>query len=313
MLREIVVGTRESKLALWQANWVVENLKEANPSYNFRIVGMRTQGDNILDVALAKIGDKGLFTKELELAMLRKDIDLAVHSMKDLPTELPEGLTIGAVCRREYPGDVLVAKDRKSIDELPKGALIGTSSLRRSAQLLNYRPDLKMVTLRGNINTRLRKLSEGGLDAVVLAYAGIARMGWKDRITQKIPFEICLPAVGQGSIGVEVRSDDEEILRVVSRIDHTESRCAIKAERALLKKLEGGCQVPIGALGTIDGGHLTLKGLVASLDGKQVVRSSITGGLGEAEKLGQRLAEKLLEMGAGDILHKMRQENRVYE
>lgn len=313
MRQEIVVGTRESKLAMWQANWVVENLKEANPTYQFRIVGMRTQGDNILDVALAKIGDKGLFTKELEFAMQRGDIDLAVHSMKDLPTELPAGLTIGAVCRREYPGDVLVARNRKSLEELPRGALIGTSSLRRCAQLLKYRSDLKMVTLRGNINTRLRKLTEDGLDAIVLAYAGVKRMGWEERITQRIPFEICLPAVGQGSIGVEVRAGDEEIVKVVSRIDHTESRYAIKAERALLKKLEGGCQVPIGALGTVDGARLTLQGLVAGLDGKQVVRSSITGSLGEAEKLGQRLAEKLLEMGAGDILHKMRQENRVYE
>ncbi|MDD4237643.1 MAG: hydroxymethylbilane synthase [Desulfotomaculaceae bacterium] len=313
MQREIVVGTRESKLALWQANWVVENLKEANPAYHFRIVGMRTQGDNILDVALAKIGDKGLFTKELELGMLSGEIDLAVHSMKDLPTVLPSGLTIGAVCRREYPGDVLIAKDGKSLDKLPYGALIGTSSLRRCAQLLNYRADLKMVNLRGNINTRLRKLSEEGLDATVLAYAGVKRMGWEDRITQMIPFDICLPAVGQGSIGVEVRRDDEEIVRLVSRIDHTESRCAIQAERALLKKLEGGCQVPIGALGTVDSSCLALEGLVASLDGKQVVRSSIAGGLGEAGQLGQRLAEKLLELGAGDILQEMRQENRVYE
>jgi hydroxymethylbilane synthase len=313
MLREIVVGTRESKLALWQTNWVVENLKDANPQYSFRIVGMRTKGDKILDVALAKIGDKGLFTKELELAMLRGDIDLAVHSMKDLPTELPEGLTIGAVCQREYPGDVLIAKEGKSLDKLPQGAFIGTSSLRRRAQLLSYRPDLKMVEIRGNINTRLRKLGEGGLDAIVLAYAGVTRMGWGDRVTQVLPFEICLPAVGQGSIGVEVRKDDEEILKVVSRIDHIESRCAITAERALLKKLEGGCQIPIGALGTVDGYNLILQGLVASFDGKRMVRSSIAGGLGEAEKLGQRLAAKLLEMGAGEILQEIRQENRDYE
>lgn len=313
MQREILVGTRESKLAMWQANWVVENLKEANPEYNFRIVGMRTQGDNILDVALAKIGDKGLFTKELELAMLHGSIDLAVHSMKDLPTELPEDLSIGAVCRREYPGDVLIAKDGKSLSELPGGALIGTSSLRRCAQLLCYRPDFKMVNLRGNINTRLRKLTEEGLDATVLAYAGVKRMGWEDRITQMIPFEICLPAVGQGSIGVEVRRDNEEVVRLVSRIDHTESHYAIQAERALLKKLEGGCQVPIGAVGTVEGARLTLQGLVASLDGKHVVRSSIAGGLSEAEKLGQRLAEKLLEMGAGGILQEMRQEKKVYE
>lgn len=313
MRREIVVGTRESKLALWQTNWVVENLKEANPAYDFRIVGIRTRGDNILDVALAKIGDKGLFTKELEIAMLRGDIDLAVHSMKDLPTELPEGLIIGAVCRREYPGDVLIAKEGKSLEELPPGALIGTSSLRRCAQLLNYRSDFKMVNLRGNINTRLRKLTEEGLDAIVLAYAGVKRMGWDNRITQMLPFDICLPAVGQGSIGVEVRKDDKEVMKVVSRIDHTESRISIAAERALLKKLEGGCQIPIGALGIVDGKKLTLQGMVASLDGKRVVRSSLDGSPGEAEKLGQRLAVKLLEMGAGDILREIRQENKSNE
>lgn len=313
MRREIVIGTRESKLALWQTNWVVQNLKEANPTYSFRIVGMRTQGDNILDVALAKIGDKGLFTKELELAMLRGDIDMAVHSMKDLPTILPAGLTIGAVCRREYPGDVLIARNEKSLDALPEGASIGTSSLRRCAQLLNYRADLRMMTLRGNINTRLRKLDEIELDAIILAYAGVIRMGWKNRISQLLPLDICLPAVGQGSIGVEVRRGDEEILRLVSRIDHTESRCAIQAERAFLKKLEGGCQVPIGALGTVENSRLILRGLVASLDGKQVVRSSCAGGLGEATVLGQRLAEMLLEMGAGDILTEMRQEHKTDE
>lgn len=308
MKREIVVGSRESKLAMWQAGWVVERLKEQSPQYDYRIVGLRTQGDNILDVALAKIGDKGLFTKELELAMLRGDIDMAVHSMKDLPTELPEGLAIGAVCRREYPGDVLISRMGLKLDELPEGALIGTSSLRRCAQLLRYRKDLRMTNLRGNINTRLRKLEEEKLDATVLAYAGVHRMGWGDRITQVLPFEICLPAVGQGSIGVEIRDGDREILELVSRIDHAESRCAITAERALLKELEGGCQIPIGALGTVENGCLKVEGVVASLDGEQLIRSSLVGETDDAAWAGIKLAEKLVHLGAGEILRKMRQE-----
>lgn len=313
MKQEIVVGTRESKLALWQANWVVDRLREISPEYNYRIVGIRTQGDNILDVALAKIGDKGLFTKELELAMLRGEIDMAVHSMKDLPTELPEGLAIGAICRREYPGDVLITREGKKLEELPPGALIGTSSLRRCAQLLRYRGDLRMVNLRGNINTRLRKLEEEKLDATILAYAGVYRMGWGDRITQMLPFEICLPAVGQGAIGVEVRGSDQEIQSLVSGIDHYESRITITAERALLKKLEGGCQIPIGALGTVENGRLRLEGVVASLDGDQLVRSSLVGDAGEATELGVRLAENLVQLGAGEILKKMRQENQCHE
>lgn len=313
MKQEIVVGTRESRLAMWQANWVVDRLRELSPGYNYRIVGIRTQGDNILDVALAKIGDKGLFTKELELAMLRGEIDMAVHSMKDLPTELPEGLAIGAICRREYPGDVLISREGKKLDELPPGALIGTSSLRRCAQLLRYRNDLKMVNLRGNINTRLRKLEEEKLDATVLAYAGVHRMGWGNRVTQMIPFEICLPAVGQGSVGVEVRADDKEVRGLVSQIDHEESRWAITAERALLKKLEGGCQIPIGALGTVEGGRLNLEGVVASLDGEQLVRGSLVGDASEAVEIGVNLAENLVRLGAGEILRKMRQENRCHE
>lgn len=313
MKQEIVVGTRESRLAMWQANWVVDRLRELCPEYNYRIMGISTQGDNILDVALAKIGDKGLFTKELEMAMLRGKIDLAVHSMKDLPTELPEGLVIGAVCRREYPGDVLISRENKKLEDLPPGALVGTSSLRRCAQLLRYRGDLKMVNLRGNVNTRLRKLEEEKLDATVLAYAGVHRMGWDERVTQRIPFEICLPAVGQGSIGVEVRADDNEVRSLVSKIDHYESRVAITAERALLKRLEGGCQIPIGALGALENGRLRLEGVVASLDGRQLVRSSLAGELEDAAETGLKLAENLVRLGAGEILRKMRQEIRGNE
>ncbi|BAF59153.1 MAG: hydroxymethylbilane synthase [Pelotomaculum sp.] len=310
MKREIAVGTRVSKLAMWQARWVVDRLKELCPGCSFRIVGIRTLGDRILDAALVKIGDKGLFTKELEAAMLRGEIDMAVHSMKDLPTELPEGLVIGAVCKREHPADVLVSRRGKKLDELPGGALVGTSSLRRCAQLLWYRDDLRMVNLRGNINTRLRKLEEENLDAAVLAYAGLFRMGRQDAITQVIPFDICLPAVGQGSIGVEVRSDDGEVLELVKKIDHRESRLAVFAERAFLRRLEGGCQVPVGALGTVENDRLRLEGVVATPDGKQLVRSFVEGNGGDAAAIGLRLAEKLLELGAGEILKRARQEER---
>lgn len=307
MKREIVIGTRQSKLAMWQTNWVAERLRESRPGYDFRIVGIKTKGDNILDTALAKIGEKGLFTKELELALLRGEIDLAVHSMKDLPTELPAGIIIGAVCQREFPGDVLISREGKTLDELPREAKIGTSSLRRCAQLLHYRGDLEMVNLRGNVNTRLRKLDEDMLDATVLAFAGIHRLGYDDRISQVLPFDICLPAVGQGSVGVEARSDDGEIMELLSIVDHPESRSAVAAERAMLKKLEGGCQIPIGALGRVSGGQLHLQGIVAGLDGKDMVRGSLSGAAQEAEMLGERLAAELYDLGAGEILKSIRE------
>lgn len=294
---------------MWQACWVVEQLKKVKPELSCRIKGIRTQGDNILDVALAKIGDKGLFTKELEYAILRGEIDMAVHSMKDLPTTLPEGLSIGAVCEREYPGDVLISRDGKNLAELPAGALIGTSSLRRAAQLLHYRKDFKMVNLRGNVQTRIKKLDENKFDATVLAYAGVRRMGLDHRISQVIPIEIMLPAVGQGSIGVEAASSNDEILDLLKNIDHQESRQAVRAERAFLKKLEGGCQVPIGAHAVVEGGCLRLEGAVVSLDGVNMVRSSIIGDVTEAEAIGVKLAERLLESGAEEILSRMRQEN----
>ena len=308
-MREIIVGTRDSQLALWQANWVVERLRESNPGYSFRVQGIKTQGDNILDVALAKIGDKGLFTKELEVALLTDEIDLAVHSMKDLPTDLPSGLAIGVVCEREYPGDVLVSLHGYTLDKLPQGAIIGTSSLRRTAQLLHYRPDLKIVNIRGNLNTRLRKMAEEKMDAIVLAYAGIQRLGLADRISERIPMDICLPAVGQGSIGIEIRHLDEEIMDIVETIDHRPSRIAISAERNLLKRLEGGCQVPIGAYGQVINNEIKLQGLIASLDGRQVVRDTMSGPVNEAAKIGVKLAESLLKTGGREILQAVRQEN----
>ncbi|MBM7855575.1 hydroxymethylbilane synthase [Desulfohalotomaculum tongense] len=309
MKQEIIVGTRESALAVWQTNWVVEELKKCYPDRIFKIVKMKTQGDKILDVALAKIGDKGLFTKELEVALLEKQIDFAVHSMKDLPTKLPDGLTIGAICRRENPADVLISPTGKTIEQLPRGARLGTSSLRRCAQLLKYRPDLKLESLRGNLNTRMKKLHTQRLDGIVLAAAGVTRMGWEDHITQYIPYEICLPAVGQGALGIEIREDDREILDMVKSIEHKETCAAITAERALMRKLEGGCQVPIGALGQVKDDTLYLEATVVSLDGAAAVRAGIDGPVEKAEWLGIELAHRLLEMGADEILEQVRKEN----
>ncbi|MEW6276303.1 MAG: hydroxymethylbilane synthase [Bacillota bacterium] len=308
MRREIVVGSRQSRLALWQAQWVVEQLKQRYPGRHFRIVGMKTKGDHILDVPLAKIGDKGLFTRELENALLAGECDLAVHSMKDLPTRLPPGLTIGAICRREYPGDVLISRRMLTLQELPPGARLGTSSLRRKAQLLRFRPDLQMVDVRGNLTTRLRKLAEQQLDGLVLAYAGVCRLGVERAITQKIPFSICLPAVGQGSVGVEIREGDEEIRQLLAGLDDPAARPAITAERAFLRKLEGGCQVPIGALGRVENGALQLEGIVLTLDGRRYVRESVSGPPEEAVALGEELAARMLAKGAGAILEQVRQE-----
>lgn len=309
MKQEIIIGTRDSQLALWQAEWVLHRLQKIHPHHTFRVVGMKTTGDIILDVALAKIGDKGLFTKELEQALLRRDIDLAVHSMKDLPTKLPESLSIGAVCKREYPGDVLLARSGLTLEQLPVAARIGTSSLRRCAQLLRYRPDFKLEPVRGNLTTRLAKLQSQNLDAIILAFAGVYRLGLEREITQLIPYDICLPAVGQGSIGIEIRRDDEFISTVVESLNHPPSRVAITAERSLMRELEGGCQVPIGALATVENDQLVLEGIVAALDGVTAVRSRVTGNASKARELGRELATKLLTMGAGDILRKVRQEH----
>ncbi|MCL2336545.1 MAG: hydroxymethylbilane synthase [Firmicutes bacterium] len=311
MPKEIIIGSRDSELAMWQSSWVAEALRQIQPEQNIRIRGMKTKGDHILEVALAKIGDKGLFTKELETALLNGTIDLAVHSMKDLPTGLPDGLVIGAVCRREQPGDVLISRTGVDLDHLRPGALVGTSSLRRRAQLLHYRPDLQMVDIRGNLNTRLRKLKELELDAIVLAYAGIKRLDCTDLITQHIPSEICLPAVGQGSLGIELRAGNDSIGSLVARLDHRPSRIAIEAERALMKRLEGGCQAPVGALAQVENDTLRLTGLVAELDGAKILRRNVTGPAADAAGLGNRLAEILLAAGAADIMRRARREYGV--
>jgi hydroxymethylbilane synthase len=305
-MREIVIGTRDSTLALWQARWVETELKKKWPEYGFWVLGIKTKGDKLLDVSLSKIGDKGLFTKELEAWIMNEEIDIAVHSMKDVPTKLPEGLIIGAMCRREDPSDVVVSHKGFKLVDLPYGAKVGTSSLRRRSQLLKYRADLSLHGLRGNLNTRFRKMEEEHFDAIILAAAGVKRMGWTEKITEYIPYDVCLPAVGQGSIGIECREDDEEVLKIVRTLNDAEACDAITGERAFLRKLEGGCQIPIGSLGEINGEEIKLHGLVASLDGKTVLRSSLTGKRSAAEKLGSDLAEKLIHMGAGKILAEVR-------
>ena len=307
--KEVVLGTRDSQLAVWQTNWVLENLKKLNPDRVFQVKYIKTQGDKILDVALSKIGDKGLFTKELEAALLAGEIDLAVHSLKDIPTRLPQGCKIGCITKRENPHDVVISSKGYTLDTLPKEAKVGTGSLRRRAQILNYRNDLKPEDLRGNLNTRLRKMVDEDYDAIILAAAGIIRMGWQDKITQYIPVSISLPAVGQGSLGIEIREDDQDTAQIISSLHHEQSASEILAERALLAHLEGGCQIPIGALGKVHEKSIILEAMVAALDGKTLIRDSIQGCISKSEELGIQLAQKLLQKGAGEILKQVRQES----
>lgn len=301
-MRELTVGTRGSRLALCQTDWVVGELRSLDASLCVEVRVIKTKGDKILDVPLAKIGDKGLFVKELEAALLSGEIDFAVHSAKDLPTEAPEGLCIAAIPERVDPSDVLISNG-PGLADLPRGARIGSSSLRRRAQLHNFRADFEICDLRGNLDTRLRKLETGEFDAIVLAYAGLHRMGWADRITEKIPTEICLPAVGQGALALEAREGDE-VVGILHALDDAETRAAVLAERSLMRALEGGCQVPIGALGTVEDGTITLRGVVASLDGSTLVLGEVTGE--EPEPLGQELAQVLLAGGAKEILEGVR-------
>lgn len=306
--RTIRIASRKSQLALVQTYWVQEELQKHFPEYTFEVHTMSTQGDNILDVALAKIGDKGLFTKELELGMLNNETDFAVHSLKDLPTNLPEGLILGCVTERENPADALVVHEKhkdKQLDTLPEGAVVGTSSLRRLAQLRHHFPHLTFKDIRGNLNTRLAKLDTGDYDAIILAVAGLHRLGMSDRIHQVIPPEVSLHAVGQGALGIECRDGDTEILELLKALEHTPTAQRCYAERAFLRTLEGGCQVPIGVNTKIDGDTLTLTGLVASLDGQRVIKDSIAGKAADAEQLGIQLAHRLREQGATAILEEI--------
>ena len=303
--RTVRIGSRKSQLALVQTYWVQEELQKYFPDITFEVETMSTQGDKILDVPLAKIGDKGLFTKELEVGMLEKKTDLAVHSLKDLPTNLPEGLMLGCVTERENPADALVVHEKfkdKQLETLPEGAVIGTSSLRRLAQLRHHFPHLEFKDVRGNLNTRLAKLDAGEYDAIILAFAGLHRLGMGDRIHQVIPPEVSLHAVGQGALGIECRAGDTDILNLLKSLEHTATAHRCYAERAFLRELEGGCQVPIGVNTQIEGEQLTLTGLVASLDGKKLVKDVVTGTTAEAEQIGLELARKLREQGAQEIL-----------
>ncbi|WHX48096.1 hydroxymethylbilane synthase [Paenibacillus woosongensis] len=316
--RTIVVGTRQSQLALTQTGQVIDALKaiceEHALPYDFEIRKIVTKGDRILDVTLSKVGGKGLFVKEIEQAMLSGEIDMAVHSMKDMPSVLQEGLVTGAVPRRVDPRDALISKNGLSLDELPQGAKIGTSSLRRSSQLKKYRPDLKLEWIRGNIDSRLRKLETEGFDAIILAAAGLYRMGWEDRITSFLPIEVCLPAVGQGALGIECRESDEEVRHLLSLYNDRDTELTVAAERQFLRVLNGGCQVPIGAYATLvqeesgigtGGARIELTGLVGTPDGRLVLKDVLTGE--DPLKLGDEVAAKLISRGADEILAEVRE------
>lgn len=344
----LIIGTRGSPLALWQARHVAERLTERRPGLAVRLEVIRTTGDKILDVPLARVGGKALFVKEIEEALLAGQVDLAVHSMKDVPTELPAGLAIAAIPPREAAEDVLLSRTGERFGGLRRGALVGTSSLRRQAQLLHHRPDLRVIPLRGNLDTRIRKLESEGLDAVVLAAAGVMRLGWSHRVTQLLDPDLCLPAVGQGALGIEARApsakgrapsaerpapgpddmprigtqgsgspapetarprlgpegagSDAEIGALIAGLDHRETHLAVAAERAVLRRLGGGCQVPIAAHARVESGVLALKGLVATLDGRTLIRAERRGAAEDAEAVGTAVAEELLSRGGAEIL-----------
>ena len=307
MPSELKIGTRGSQLALYQANWVKDRLIHAHPDLKVTLVKIKTTGDKIQDAPLGKIGGKGLFVKEIEEALLRRRTDLAVHSIKDVPTEFPKGLHLSVVTKREDPRDVLISKDGKSLKDLPKGAKIGTSSLRRQAQLLHFRSDFELIPLRGNLDTRLKKLKTLNLDAIVLALAGVKRLGFEEKITEIIPPEVSLPAIGQGALGIETRTADQEVERQIRFLNDRDSSIAISAERAFLGKLEGGCQVPIAAFARIVRSTLQVDGLVGTTDGRRLIRHHVEGPVERPESLGVELAEILLAEGAKEIL------NEVYQ
>lgn len=301
----IKIGTRGSSLALWQANWVRNNILENFPDLSVELEIIKTKGDKILDVPLAKVGGKGLFVKEIEEALLDGRIDMAIHSMKDMPAELPKGLVIGAIPERENPLDVVISKDGLRLDQLKKGATVGTSSLRRSSQLFKLRPDFNIVPLRGNIDTRLKKLKAGEMDAIILAAAGVHRLGFKDEITEYIDQEKMLPAVGQGALCVESRENDPKVAMIMEKMDHMDTRIAVLCERAFLNRLEGSCQIPVAAHATVDNGKVSLKGLVSDLDGQTRVEDFISAPSDACEDAGVELANRLLEKGADEILKKV--------
>ena len=301
------IATRKSALALWQAEFVKARLEHFHPELTVELVPMVTKGDIILDSPLSKVGGKGLFVKELEVAMLEGRADIAVHSMKDVPVEFPEGLGLEIICEREDPRDAFVSNTINSLAELPQGAIVGTSSLRRQCQIKALRPDLDIRDLRGNVNTRLAKLDDGQYDAIILAAAGLIRLEMPERIREFIEPEVMLPANGQGAVGIECRVDDERVKSLLAPLEHAETRHRVLAERAMNRALEGGCQVPIGSYATITGDKVHLRGLVGAIDGSTILHSEVNGNVNDGEQLGNQLAEQLLELGADVIL------KQVYE
>ncbi len=302
----IKIGTRGSKLALWQANWVKSVLEKKLPSHPVELIIIKTRGDKILDVPLAKVGGKGLFVKEIEHALLTRQIDIAVHSMKDMPAEIPDGLCIGAVPERADPSDVFISRSGVGFDEMDPGSIIGTSSLRRGAQLRHARPSMVIQPLRGNLDTRLKKLETENLDAIVLAAAGVKRLNLEHKITEYLNPNIVLPAIGQGALCIETRNDDPIVGPLMQSIDHAPTRVVVKGERAFLNRLEGGCQVPIAGHGTISQNQFILTGLVAEVDGSRLIRAEKSGPVQSAEAVGIDLAEELLANGADRILKKLK-------
>ncbi|MBD1570973.1 hydroxymethylbilane synthase [Aliivibrio sp. S10_S31] len=299
------IATRKSPLALWQAHFVKDALQAAHPGLEVELVTMVTKGDIILDTPLAKVGGKGLFVKELEVAMLEGRADLAVHSMKDVPVEFPEGLGLVTICEREDPRDAFVSNTYNNIDELPQGAVVGTCSLRRQCQLKEARPDLIIKELRGNVGTRLQKLDDGNYDAIILACAGLIRLGLEDRIKSAIEPEKSLPAVGQGAVGIEARLDDDRLRALLEPLNHPETANRVLCERAMNNRLEGGCQVPIGSYSLIDGDQIWLRALVGEPDGSVMIRGEVSGPVSDAEALGTQLADQLLNDGAKEILERL--------
>ena len=301
-MKKIRIGTRGSKLALWQSNFIADKLRLKYPALEVEIIKITTKGDKILDSPLAKVGGKGLFTKELEIQMLDGNIDLAVHSLKDVPAQLTDDFIIAAVTEREEPFDAFVSNKYNHFKDLPVGAKIGTSSLRRSAQILSVRPDLEIENLRGNVDTRLKKLDTEDFDAIILAVAGLKRLGYENRITEILPTSVMLPAVGQGALAIETLKNNIEAQNIIKFLDDSNTRLAVKAERAFLKLVDGNCQIPIGVYATIEDKKITAEAVIASLDGKKFIRDKMSGSIDDAEIIGNNLAVKLLEKGGKKIL-----------
>ncbi|MCM3054003.1 MULTISPECIES: hydroxymethylbilane synthase [Bacillaceae] len=301
-MRKIIVGSRRSKLAMTQTNWIIDQLKKIGAPFTFDLKEIVTKGDEILNVTLSKVGGKGLFVKEIEQAMLNKEIDIAVHSMKDMPAVLPDGLAIGTIPEREDPRDVLISKENRSLRDLPAGAIVGTSSLRRKAQILNIRPDLEIKWIRGNIDTRLKKLETEEYDAIILAAAGLSRMGWQaEVVSEYLEPSDCIPAVGQGALAIECRKDDEEILQWLAKLNCPKTNRAVQAERAFLNKIGGSCQVPVGGYAVInDEDDVVLNAFVASGNGKTIFKETVVGK--DAVTVGEEAGERLMERGAGKLI-----------